>query len=105
MATTGGPVTATADYGVAGSCGGNPGAEAIFRLTTVVAGHVTLQIADTGPYVLYARDACCAGVELGCTTTPMTGLVVPCLADHDMIVFGDGAIAGAQLTLVASHGP
>jgi hypothetical protein len=77
------------DRGLAGSCGGAGGAEAVVEVTTQTAGHYALSCTTAGPYVLYVRDNCCGGMELACTTMTAQGVTLAIAAAHTVVVFID----------------
>ncbi len=92
--TVGGTISmSTNAYG--GTCGGN-GAELVYAVTPAVSGVLTLEMLgvsnDVDP-VLYVRDACEAGSELGCVDKTFSGgsetLVLPVVGGQTYWVFAD----------------
>lgn len=78
-----------------GSCGGN-GADLVYAVTPMATGVLTLEmlgVANDVDPVLYVRDACDAGNELGCVDKTFGGgsetLVLPVMAGQTYYVFAD----------------
>lgn len=91
--------SANLDRGLAGSCGGSPGAEVTFEVTAQVPGHYTFSVPAAGTKVLYIRDVCCTGPELACSTAPSTAPIQLMLAGNQRVVV---VIDGAALSEIAT---
>jgi len=94
-------VTATSDHNLVGSCGGNPGFEATWQVRIQRSGHFVFHLTAANARVLYVRDVCCTGRELGCSAALVPKLNLDLDANQVVVVVVDGAVANEFLNLHA----
>jgi len=92
---------ASADGNLAGSCGGNPGFEATWQVHIERSGQYVFRLTAAVANVLYVRDVCCTGPELGCSVTLLPIVTLHLDANQVVIVVVDGAMSGEYVNLHA----
>lgn len=98
--------TISADRGLAGSCGGAAGAETTWQLTTAGTGTYTISATSAASVVLYVRDQCCTGPELGCSAMPTTmPIAIPLDDGHRVVIIADGATIGTNVSIMVQGSP
>jgi hypothetical protein len=92
---------ASSDRNLEGSCGGNPGFEATFEVRIQRSGRFVFHLTAAAARVLYVRDACCAGPELGCSAALLPKVKLDLEENQVVVVIVDGAVSNEYLSLYA----